>query len=114
MDLKLEKLTNDIAITSGDVVTIKGLDEAAQRIKDRLLTFRGEWFLNLSFGVDYIGKIMVKNPRNSIISAHIRSEILKSVSGKITSFTSTIRNRVITVEYGLTIDGESITDEVTL
>ena len=114
MDLKLEKLTNDIELSSGDIVTIKGLDEAAQRIKDRLLSFRGEWFLNLSFGVDYIGKIMVKNPRNSVISAHIRSEILKSVSGKITSFTSTIKNRVLKVEYGLTIDGESIIDEVTL
>ena len=114
MDLKLEKLTNDIAITSGDITTIKGLDEAGQRIRDRILTFRGEWFLNLSFGVDYIGKIMIKNPRNSIISAHIRAEILKSVSGKITSFTSTIKNRVLKVEYGLTINGESITDEVTL
>lgn len=114
MDLKLERLTNDIAITSGDIVTIKGLDEAGQRIRDRLLTFKNEWFLDLSYGIDYIGKIMIKNPRTSIISAHIRSEMLKSVSGKITSFTANIKNRHLKIEYGLIVDGESITDEVTL
>lgn len=113
MDLKLNNLSNDLEISNGDLVTVTGGDEAGQRIKDRLLTFRGEWFLNLSYGVDYINKIFVKNPRTSVVSSHLRSEILKSVSGKITSFSSNIVNRKLTVEYGVTVDGESITGEIT-
>ena len=113
MDLKLNKLSNDLSIVSGDLETVKGIDEAGQRIRDRLLTFIGEWFLNLSFGVDYIGKIMVKNPRTSIVSAHLRSEILKSAQGRITAFSSEIDDRILTAEYSMIIDGETLTDEVT-
>ena len=114
MDLKLDKLGNDISIASGDIETVKGIDEAGQRIRDRLLTFIGEWFLNLSFGVDYIGRIMVKNPRTSVVSAHLRSEILKSADGKITAFSSDIKDREFTVNYEVLIDKESITDEITI
>ena len=88
MDLKLDDLTNDISLSSGDLVTVTGLEEAGQRIRDRLKTFITEWFLDLSYGVDYLGKILVKNPRTGIIAAHFRSEILKSADGQITSFSS--------------------------
>ena len=114
MDLKIDKNTNDLVVSSGDFVTTRGLEEAAQRIRDRLLTFKGEHYLNLSYGVDYIGKILVKNPRTSVIAAHIRSEILKSVTGKITSFESTLKNRELSVTYGLIIDGDTLVDELTL
>ena len=93
MDLKISSETNDISIVKGDIELASGINEAGQRIRDRLLTFKGEWFLNLSFGADYIGKILVKNPRTSVVSAHLRSEILKSVSGRISAFTSSIKNR---------------------
>lgn len=113
MDLKLEKLTHDLSIVSGDIEIVTGNDEIAQRIRDRLLTFLGEWFLNLSYGVDYIGRILVKNPRTNVVSAHLRDEILKSADGKITGFSSTIKNRVMTLEYSMLINGETISDEVT-
>lgn len=114
MDLKVDKDTNDLVMSSGDFVTTTGLEEAAQRIRDRLLTFRGEYYLNLSYGVDYIGKILIKNPKTSVIAAHIRSEILKSVTGKITSFESLLKNRELSVTYGLTIDGDTLIDELIL
>lgn len=113
MDLKLAKLTNDLSIVDGSLETIKGVDEAGQRIRDRLLTFRGEWFLNLAYGVDYIGKIMVKNARTGIVAAHFRSEILKSVTGRILEFTSTIKDRVFNAKYKILIEDETITGEIT-
>ena len=112
MDLKLDG-SNDLSISSGDIETVSGIDEAGQRIKDRLLTYLGEWFLNLSFGVDYIGRIMVKNPRTNVISAHLRSEILKSAQGQFTDFSFGLENRQLTVNYSMTIDKETITDEIT-
>lgn len=113
MDLKLDNLTNDISLSSGDLVTVTGLEEAGQRIRDRLQTFITEWFLDLSYGVDYIGKILVKNPRTGIIAAHFRNEILKSADGEITSFSSEFVNREFKAEYSVLIDGETLTDEVT-
>jgi len=113
MDLRLDLSTNDLSIVSGDIETVSGADEAGQRIHDRLMTFLGEWFLNLSYGVDYIGKILVKNPRTGVVSAHLRSEILKSVSGRITAFSSTIENRILSANYSVRVDGETITGEVT-
>jgi len=114
MDLKLDNLTNDISLSFGDLVTVTGLAEAGQRIKDRLKTFKNEWFLNLSYGIDYIGKILIKNPRTSVIAAHVRSEILKSAKGEITSFSAEFDNRELKIEYSLIVNGESLTDEVTL
>ncbi len=112
MDIKLDSSTNDLSIVTGDIETVSGTTEQTQRIRDRLLTFLGEYFLNLSYGVDYIGKILVKNPRTGIVSAHIRSEILKSVPGKITAFSSVLKDRKLTVEYSMLMNGEIITGEV--
>lgn len=109
MDLKLDPLTNDIKIEKGDFLTVTGGDEAGQRIKDRLKTFLGEWFLNLSYGLDYRNRIFVKNPRVSIVAAHIRAEILKSVSGSITAFSTEFDNRELKVEYSVLVDKETIT-----
>ncbi len=114
MDLKLDKLTNDIVITAGDMVTISGIDEAGQRIKDRLLTFQNEWFLNLSYGVDYIGTILIKNPRTGVVASHLRAQILKSVNGEITAFSSDFSNRELSINYSIIIDDETLTEEVTL
>lgn len=114
MDLKIDKITNDLVVESGDMVTTVGLSEAAQRIRDRLLTFRGEYYLNLRYGVDYFGKILIKNPRTSIIAAHIRSEILKSVDGEITAFQAEIKNRELIASYSVTINDGTLTDELTL
>jgi hypothetical protein len=113
MDLKLDN-TNDLSIVSGDIETITGINEDGQRIKDRLMTFTGEWFMDLSFGVDYIGKILIKNARQSVSSAHIRTAILKSVTGKITAFSSSLQNRELTASYTVKIGTESITDEITI
>lgn len=112
MDLMLNTQTNDLSINGGDIQTITGIDEAGQRIKDRLLTFINEWFLNLAYGVDYFGRIYVKNPRTSVVAAHLRSEILKSVDGKITSFSSEINNRQLNANYTVLIDGESISGQI--
>lgn len=114
MDLKIDRVTNDLVMSAGDLVVTRGLEEAGQRIRDRLLTFKGENYLNLSYGADYRGKILVKNPKTSVIASHIRSEILKSVGGEITAFQAEITNRELTASYSVTIDSGTLTDELTL
>jgi len=60
MDLKLN---NDLELKNGDLLIIQNASATAQRIRHRLLTFQGEWFLDLLFGPTYREDILIKNPR---------------------------------------------------
>ena len=112
MDLKLNG-SNDLSITLGDIETVTGGAESGQHIKDRLQTFIGEYFLNLSYGLDYFGRIFVKNPRPSVVASHIRNEMIKSAPGTITAFSYELDDRELKVEYSMILDsGETITGAV--
>ena len=111
MDLKYN---TDLVITNGDLETVDDVDEAGQRIADRLKTFKGEWFLDLSFGPDYRNNVLVKNPRTAIIAAILKREILKSADGTILDFTSTFDNRKLNIAYTLKTTDGAITSEINI
>ena len=75
-DLRLVSTTNDMVITQGRPEMVSGADEKAQRIRSRLLTVRGEWFLDTNFGLDYLGVVWVKKTTRAVLEAHIKREIL--------------------------------------
>lgn len=110
------KLTNDLEFKNGQMVMISGAEETAQRIRHRLLTFRGEWFLDLSFGPTYRKDVLIKNPRLDVVTAVIKSEILKSVDdGSFANFSATLSgDRKLSISYTLLVNDEEITDTVTL
>jgi hypothetical protein len=54
---------------------ISGADKVAQQIKMNLLTFLGEWFLNVTYGVPYLEDILVKNPRMASVETILRQHI---------------------------------------
>jgi hypothetical protein len=54
---------------------INDADKCAQQIKMNLLTFLGEWFLDVTFGVPYLEEILVKNPRMASVETIIRKHI---------------------------------------
>ena len=90
-ELKLDPLTNDIALEQGVVVLTTGSEASAQRIRSRLLTVRGEWFLDTNFGLDYHGVIWVKGLPAAVVDAHIQREILRGAD-KGSRITSYVRN----------------------
>lgn len=109
MDMTYED-DNDIVIKNGDIEVVDEPQASAQRMRDRLLTFRGEWFLNLQFGVPYRDNILIKNPRADVISAILKAEMLKSAEGTFTSFESSFnqKTRALTVSATMeTTDGEA-------
>ena len=69
---------------AGDLDTsrpsIDGREYAAQKIKQVLSTFRGEWFLDTSVGIPWWEDILTKNPSFELIRGIIRQAIL-SVPG---------------------------------
>jgi hypothetical protein len=74
MDFELNLTTTDLTFSGGDLDTITGLEEVAQHVKDRLQSFRTEWFLDLAFGVDYIQDVFKKNPTLTLIQSVLVSQ----------------------------------------
>lgn len=62
IDFLLDPLTNDLDISGGRLHFSTGLQAVAQGVGIRVRMIRGEWFLNLAFGVPYFkGKTVTKD-----------------------------------------------------
>lgn len=81
-DLKLDA-SHDLALSrTNDLQLIEGAARVRQQIKVTLLTFLGEWFLDDTWGVPYLEKIMVKSPKRAEIENVIRAKV-RDVPGVI-------------------------------
>ncbi len=114
--IDFEYSDSDRVIVNGDWATVDQIEAAKQRIKDRLLTFQGEWFLDLAFGPEYRGTILIKNPRLDVVNAILKDEILKSQDGTFLSFSINLDSatRAMAVEYVLQTTLGTISDTVTI
>ncbi|MDT3454619.1 hypothetical protein ROV80_05090 [Stenotrophomonas pavanii] len=73
-DLKLSPM-HDLALAGTEVVLVGGVARVKQQIKVTLMTWFGEYFLDVTFGVPYLESILVKNPNRSEIEAVLRKRI---------------------------------------
>lgn len=71
---------HDLAFVNGDLVIATGLDAIRQHLMIRLRFFLGEWFRNRKEGIDYYGRILVKNPNTSLIAA-LLSRVVRETPG---------------------------------
>jgi hypothetical protein len=62
MDLQLTQSSLAIDPLTNDLVLVDSLEAIAQDLTTRLRFFLGEWFLDQGAGVDFYGKVLVKNP----------------------------------------------------
>ncbi|WP_426447550.1 DUF2634 domain-containing protein [Paenibacillus sp. S-38] len=67
----------DLVIKNGELQMVEGDEELLQCIRIELSTYKGEWFLDSNMGVDYYGKILVKNPNYAVIKAELTAAILR-------------------------------------
>lgn len=110
MDLKY--IENDIVVENGDLAVVTGIYQSVQQVRDRLLTFIGEWFLNLAYGVDYKKDILVKNPNMNIVNARLKKAINESIEGEFENFEATFQGRQFTLIYDLNTTDGSVADEI--
>lgn len=75
MDLRLDE-AGDLALESGDLVTVSGVEEIAQRLRIRLRLFRGEWLLDEAAGVPYWEQILGHKLSRAALLTIIRDQIL--------------------------------------
>ena len=115
MDIKLQ--LDPISPEFGDAVFINGplttkgvtterIETVAQRLRIRLLTFMGEWFANVNYGIPYYQRILARKPTKSAVDQIFQQAILAEEGVKeITSFSSTYTNRVYSATFRVKVDG---------
>lgn len=117
MDILLND-ENDIEFDNQDspLVTDEQRLDVAQRLKIKLQTFLGEWFLNIENGIPYYQRIFRKGIRKSEIDLIFQSAILEDDQVEaITLFDSTLDNstRHYSMSFRVRVsDGE--TDLITI
>lgn len=79
IDIALTK-EHDIAIKNGDFFWFGGAKQIAQQVKITLLTFKGEWFLDVEHGIPYLDNVLIKNPNRVEIESILRTAV-KDVPG---------------------------------
>lgn len=73
-DIGIGRKSHDLVFDKGfDILLIDGPERVAQSLKIALLTFLGEYFLDPTGGVDYLGVILVKNPDRILIESILRA-----------------------------------------
>ena len=75
LDILLADDHDLVLAASGDARLVDGAERIAQQIKVTLLTFLGEWFLDIDFGVPYIEKVLIKSPQRAQLEAVFRARI---------------------------------------
>lgn len=91
MDIKLDE-DGDIYLVNGDAQTTSiGAEDLAQRLRIRLNTFQGEWFMDNTLGIDWWNRVMGKNRSKMVVDALIQDAILEEPDAlQIVSYTSSI------------------------
>lgn len=118
MDLLLNT-ENDLVFFNGPLTaeyTTQPLTQTvAQRLKIRLMTFRGEWFLDTEYGVPYWQSILGKKVPKSRVDSILQQEILAERGVKeIVSFTSSLQNRQYSASFRVKVSTGEITETITI
>lgn len=90
--LSLDLTTHDLEITNNSLVIVTDARAVAQRVKQHLRLFAGEWFLNTESGVPWIEFVFTKPFDQATAEAVIKDAIMR-VPGvvEITSFAMDFR-----------------------
>lgn len=74
----LQNTYGDLEFTNNALTFVEGADEVVQRLRQRLRTFFGEWFLDTSLGIPYFQEILKKKPQQGVVDAILKKEIVNT------------------------------------
>jgi len=115
LDFLLDSKSHDILWVNGPLrkseTTQPFTQTVAQRLKIRLLTFQEEWFMDTTYGVPWLQRLLgQKQASKSGIDLIFQQKILEETGVKeIVSFESTFQNR----QYSLVFKVKVVNGEVT-
>lgn len=109
---------NDLVFHNGpltkEYTTQPYTQTVAQRLKIRLLTFTGEWFLDTEYGVPYWDILGRKVPK-SRVDQILQQQILLEIGVKeIVSFNSSLANRQYSASFRVRVSTGEVTETITI
>jgi hypothetical protein len=108
-DWELDPVNADLVLTgTGDASFLSGTPAIVSDLKSRLLTFLGEWYLDLTLGFDWFGSVLGQKLDEGRVRAKVETEALAcpgvvsvdSVSATVTDTT----HRQVTISFTATTD----------
>lgn len=91
------------------------VERVMQRLKIKLLTFKGEWFHNTEYGVPYWQEVLGKRVSKSRVDIVLQEAILEEPGVvEIVSFSSSLEKRSYSLEVRIRVRGETGTSVVPL
>lgn len=116
-DLLLDRTAHDLSVPGYDLQFVDGVDLIRQRIKQRLLTIQGEWFLNTDIGLPWFEQIIGKGAQEEQVSALLIQNIVETEGvDAVIEFDLTFNRkaRKMLVQFRVTALGTEILEELTL
>jgi hypothetical protein len=112
LGLALDAQTHDLFLApDGNLAMAEDNEAIAQHAKQRLLFYRGEWFLDTEAGVPWFQEIFVRPHNDGIIEALIKREILDTDGiAELTDFEMQVDGRKRSIQV-LEAVGRSVLDE---
>ncbi len=77
-DLLLNRTTHDLELVNYDLSLTDSLPLMQQRLKQSLIFFLGEWFLDETDGVPYYRDILIKSPDRITVESAFKAAILET------------------------------------
>jgi hypothetical protein len=77
-DLLLNRDTHDLTLVNYDLNLVTGVPLVQQRLKQSLMFFLGEWFLDETDGVPYYRDILKKSPDKITVESALKTAILET------------------------------------
>ena len=110
MDIMMNRDGDAMFINSSDIssmVTRKATEVVAQRLKIRLRTWLGEWFINTTYGVPYYERVFKKQSSKTTVDNIFREQILQEPGVlELLTFNSTLDAYTRTYSASLTVRTE--------
>lgn len=75
--LAVDPVTNDLSLDAdGNLATVINAEAVAQHVRQRLKSFRGEWFLDTTAGVPWLDQVLGYQYDPALAESVIKAEIL--------------------------------------
>ena len=113
--LAIDQETNDLFLdANNNLAIVRGAAAVAQHVRQRLMTFKGEWFLDTIAGVPWLDQLLGKQYDPALAEAVVKAEILNTDGVvEITSFSvgfdRNVRRLAISEITVLTTYGQEVT-----
>jgi len=78
MDLQLDTQSHDLIVANYDLQLNTGLSLVQQRLKQSLIFFLGEWYLDVTDGVPYYQDILIKSPVRITVESILKTTIIET------------------------------------